>query len=432
MYDLVGVGFGPANLALATCLHERNASGNTPTNAVFLEKNPTFSWHREMLLDGATLQVSFIKDLATLRDPTSPFSFLNYLRQQGRLVDFANLRTFFPTRLEFNDYFCWAAAQVREMVRYGAFVTKIEPVLYRGVIDCVELHVQERQRAYSIRARNVVAAIGRVPRVPDCARLGPRVFHSSAFLQSIEPFMRMRGARVLVVGGGQSGAEIVNFLYENCPGSRVVALCPSFGYKPADESYFVNRLFDPDSVSSFYDSPDTLKEYLLEQHRDTNYGATDLELIDALARKFYHDKCTGGGRLELINLARLTGLSSTEHDVTAGFTTRESSETQYRPFDAVVLATGYMNAGIDSLLPREFRAHMEQLASGELRLDRSYAVRTRSSCRARIYLQGYSDDQHGLTNSLLSVMAIRSQEILEDIERHSSGTADSRELAAND
>ena len=317
------------------------------------------------------------------------------------------------------------------MVRYGAYVSKIEPVMNRGEIDCVELHVEENQQQFTIRARNVVAAVGRVPHVPDCARLGPRVFHSSGFLHSIEPFTRVSGARLLVVGGGQSAAEIVNFLYENCPASRVVALCPSFGYKPADESYFVNRLFDPDAVSNFYNSPGSLKEFLLEQHRDTNYGATDLELIATLARKFYHDKCTGSGRLELINLARLTELSATEDKVTAGFARRESGEPQYRDFDAVVLATGYTSAGIDSLLPQELRAHMEHLPSGELHLDRSYAVRIRSSSRAKIYLQGYSDDQHGLTNSLLSVIAIRSQEILEDIERQRLETACRRELAAN-
>jgi L-ornithine N5-oxygenase len=63
-----------------------------------------------MLLDDATMQVSFLKDLVTLRNPTSEFSFLCYLHSKGRLIDFINHKNLFPLRVEFHDYFAWAAA----------------------------------------------------------------------------------------------------------------------------------------------------------------------------------------------------------------------------------------------------------------------------------------------------------------------------------
>src|SRR3546814_2176057 len=60
------------------------------------------AWHPGMLLDGATMQIAFPKDLVTFRNPQSGYSFFSYLFEQGRLVDFVNHQTFFPTRHEFN------------------------------------------------------------------------------------------------------------------------------------------------------------------------------------------------------------------------------------------------------------------------------------------------------------------------------------------
>src|SRR5687767_2698322 len=112
-HDLVGIGFGPSGLALAVAFDDEGP----PADAVFLERGPGFAWHEGMLIEGARLQISCLKDLATLRDPCSRFTFLNYLRTVGRLNEFINLGDMRPTRTEFNDYLCWAAARVSTPVR---------------------------------------------------------------------------------------------------------------------------------------------------------------------------------------------------------------------------------------------------------------------------------------------------------------------------
>lgn len=92
-YDFVGIGLGPFNLGLA-CLTE-------PIDAldgVFLESKPDFEWHAGMFLDGAHLQTPFMSDLVTLADPTSPYSFLNYLKEKGRLYSFYIRENFYPLR----------------------------------------------------------------------------------------------------------------------------------------------------------------------------------------------------------------------------------------------------------------------------------------------------------------------------------------------
>ena len=107
--DLVCVGFGPASLAIAVALHDaldkgELALGTSTPKVRFLERQQQFAWHAGMLLPGAKMQITFIKDMATLRNPRSEFTFLNYLHENNRLVSFTNLGTFLPHRIEYEDY----------------------------------------------------------------------------------------------------------------------------------------------------------------------------------------------------------------------------------------------------------------------------------------------------------------------------------------
>lgn len=110
--DVVGIGFGPSNLALAIALAEHNAAvpEQERVSAHFFEKQIAFGWHRGMLMPGTTMQVSHLKDLVTMRDPTSRFTFLAYLHDKGRLTDFINHKIIFPSRIEFHDYLEWPRA----------------------------------------------------------------------------------------------------------------------------------------------------------------------------------------------------------------------------------------------------------------------------------------------------------------------------------
>src|SRR5580692_8467281 len=136
--DLVGIGFGPSNLAVAVALCE--ASNFKRPNVTFLERKAGFVWHEDMLLEGARMQVSFLKDLATMRNPSSEFTFLTYLLKAGRLSKFANLKTFYPSRREFNDYMQWVAVQMGDMVQYHAHVTSVEPVADGSSVSLLRIH----------------------------------------------------------------------------------------------------------------------------------------------------------------------------------------------------------------------------------------------------------------------------------------------------
>ena len=126
IHDLIGIGFGPSNIALAITLEEKKQEGFN-VDAFFIEKQPRFAWHANMMLDNTHMQISFLKDLATLRNPSSHFTFINYLHQKQRLQDFINLKTFFPSRHEFNDYLEWAAAHFDDRCAYGEEVLEVLP-----------------------------------------------------------------------------------------------------------------------------------------------------------------------------------------------------------------------------------------------------------------------------------------------------------------
>lgn len=138
MLDVLGVGFGPANMALAIALREvdevRAAQGARRLRAAFVDAADRTSWHEGMLFEDASMQVAFAKDLATMRNPRSDFTFLQFLAERARLADFVNRGSMNPLRVEFVEYLRWAAAKLRDDVTYGARVETVTPVLADGAV----------------------------------------------------------------------------------------------------------------------------------------------------------------------------------------------------------------------------------------------------------------------------------------------------------
>jgi len=119
---------GPSNLALAIALSDRDQKAGPKCRFHFIEKQPKvyLAW-RHVAARGRHAD-SFLKDLVSLRNPTSPLTFINYLHTKGRLEAFINCRTFYPSRTEFNDYLRWVAGHFRNVCSYGEATVAVEPV----------------------------------------------------------------------------------------------------------------------------------------------------------------------------------------------------------------------------------------------------------------------------------------------------------------
>lgn len=244
VHDLICVGFGPASLAVAVALHDALEAGTMSQrpNVLFLEKQPRFAWHAGMLLPGAKMQISFIKDLASLRDPRSNFTFLNYLHKNDRLVDFTNLGTFLPARVEYEDYLRWCAGHFDDVVKYQTQVLSVSPVPDQdGPFKVFTVTSQNLKTGATTthRARNVLLAIGGQPSIPKSLPASSRrVVHSSQYAQMVPKILSDRAApyRVAVVGAGQSAAEIFNNIQTLYPKSRTWLIMRSEFLKPSDDS----------------------------------------------------------------------------------------------------------------------------------------------------------------------------------------------------
>jgi L-ornithine N5-oxygenase len=248
MLDLLCIGFGPASLAIAIALNDSfspTAPGPKP-KTLFLEKQPQFAWHAGMQLPGAKMQISFLKDLATPRDPRSKFTFTNYLFTQGRLNQFINLGTFLPSRMEYEDYLRWCARHFERegKVAYGMEVDSVRPASTNpdGKVTSWEVSARDGNGNIVVRkARHVVVAVGGKPIIPAAMQDVKHVAHSSRFattIGQIEEREKMSGRkpRFAVVGSGQSAAEIFNDLWSRFPESEVKLIIRGASLRPSDDS----------------------------------------------------------------------------------------------------------------------------------------------------------------------------------------------------
>jgi L-ornithine N5-monooxygenase len=245
--DLLCIGFGPASLAIAIALYD--AHKTTPSSpqlkVLFLEKQLQFAWHAGMQLPGAKMQISFLKDLATPRDPTSHFTFLNYLFQKGRLNHFINLSTFLPTRVEYEDYLRWCAQHFERegKVGYGMEVQGLRigsRDSESGKVTSFEVHARTPNgEVVTRKARRVVIAVGGRPVIPTNMQKLKHVAHSSQFANTIAKIQereRGRALRFAVVGSGQSAAEIFNDLWSRFPDAKVNLVIKGANLRPSDDS----------------------------------------------------------------------------------------------------------------------------------------------------------------------------------------------------
>lgn len=398
--DLLGIGFGPSNLALAIAFAERGA------RAVFAEAQQRFGWHRGMLLPGARMQVPFLKDLVTLRNAQSDFTFVNYLSEQNRLVEFIGRHTLFPSRLEFHDYLEWAAARVAAQdgadVRYGQRVVEVGAEATGFVVRTASDWV--------IRAGALVLGTGLQPVLPDGVAATARQWHSHKLLDGLAGLGPAAFRRFAVVGAGQSAAEVVGYLHRQYPDAEVHAVFARYGYSQADDNPYANRIFDPSAVEDFYAADEPLRKRLLDYHRSTNYSAVDLELIEDLYSREYAERVSGERRLIIHNASEAIAAQEYAGGVLLTITHLVSHEQETLDCDAVIYATGYAPLDIRGFLG-ELSSRYEFDSTGRPAVTRDYRLVAKSGAPGDIFLNGSVEHTHGLASSLLSNVAVRAGEI---------------------
>ncbi|MEU7114594.1 SidA/IucD/PvdA family monooxygenase [Streptomyces sp. NPDC046182] len=416
-YDLLGIGFGPSNLALAVCAREQKL----PLSCLFLERREGVAWHPGMLIDGARMQISFLKDLVSLRNPSSPYSFLQYTKAMGRLERFVNLNEFRPTRIEYDDYLKWVAGHFTDQVRYGTRVERVTPVAGDGSalsLFRVETEDVATGRTVTYYARNVVHAGGGRPGRPADVVDSASVIHSSEFLTRFPEQFKDPDApyRFVVVGGGQSAGEIAEYILGHHDRAEVHLVVSGYTLQPTDNSPFVNEQFYAGGADSLYRMKPEHRVVVQAQLRDANYGVVREDLLDRLFNTDYLDEVKGRRRLHIHSFSRLGAVREDGDGLVATLLAQlgDRSDEELR-CDGMVLATGY-DRSLDPGIFADVLPHLvRREGDGEVSLTRGYRARTTTDLRAGLYLQGFGEAQFGLGDTLLSLLPFRSQEIVEDI-----------------
>ncbi len=424
LLDVAGVGFGPSNVALAVYAREVAA----PVQCRFFEQADQTRWHAGMQLPGTRMQISFFKDLVTLRNPASPYSFLQYLASCGRLEHFVNAGQLRPTRREYQDYLRWVTADFTDVVRYHAAVRRVSPVDGSdGPLSLLRLQVEDTRTGErsDVFARNVVFAGGGRPRVPAAGVTlqPPQVIHTSqfdpqfpaAFPDHAQPYT------FTVVGGGQSGGEVADYLLGHYPHATVHLVITGYALRPTDNSPFVNEQFYAAEVDEFYARDGAGRGALLAELSNANYGTVRADLIDRLYDNAYHEAVAGQARLVVHRCSRLTAVTphddahpgAPRHTVTV--VDRDSGAQEDFASDGVVLATGF-DRSLQADVFGELLPLIARDADGEPEVTRGYRVRTTAG-RAGIYVQGFAESRFGLGDTLLSLLPFRSKELIDDVCR---------------
>jgi len=359
VHDFVAIGLGPFNLGLACLtdpLHESDG-----LSGVFLEARDRFDWHPGMLLDDATLQVPFLADLVTMADPTSRWSFLNYLKQQGHLYPFYIRESFYPLRREYDDYCRWAAERL-DTIRFGQRVVSVEHDgrTYRTTTSTGETWL----------SRRLVLGIGTSPRIPDplapllpLTPLAPRaplvgrggrasdrhetpseqgpVTHSADYLAHKPALQQQR--TITIVGSGQSAAEVYYDLLTEAPdhGYELVWLTRSPRFFPMEYTKLTLEMTSPEYGAYHRALPVETRDQLAREQRHLFKGISG-DLVDAIFDLHYQQRVTGSGpRTTLLTNTEVRGARSEGGRHELDLLHVETGERFGLSTDGLVLATGY-------------------------------------------------------------------------------------------
>lgn len=400
-HDFIGIGVGPFNLGLA-CL----TAPLDEIDGLFIESKPHFEWHAGMFLDGAHLQTPFMSDLVTLADPTSPFSFLNYLKDKDRLYSFYIRENFYPLRAEYNDYCRWAADRL-DNVRWSTSVTEVtydeQAGLYEVHTDKGETH---RAPAWSWApaprrtSRSPARAWGRLP-----AQLRLHAEQGGAAEEEVDHPHRLRperGRDLLRPPRRDRRPRLPAQL-----GDPLAAVLPA-GVHEADPGDDL-----PEYVDYFHALPEDTR-YRLETQQKNLFKGIDGDLINAIFDLLYQKKISMPGAVPTTLLTN-TSLNSTAYDTTTGtYTLGLRQEEQERDFsltsEGLVLATGYKYAFPEFLNPVRGRLNFD--GHGRLDAARNYSIDTTGR---GVYLQNGTTHNHSLTSPDLGMAAYRNAYIVGEL-----------------
>ncbi|QKS70564.1 SidA/IucD/PvdA family monooxygenase [Paenalkalicoccus suaedae] len=395
LYDIIGIGIGPSNLGMAALLEDQE-----DVKALFFDESPTFQWHPGMLIEGADLQVPFLADLVTFADPTSRFTFLNYIHEKGRMFSFFFFNRFDIPRREYNDYAKWVADKLSSL-QFGRKVTDL--IDHKDHYE-IKVEDSETQMTSHYFAKHIVVGTGTTPMIPKDLEGFPEedVLHTSQY--HFHEKTLMEADRILVVGSGQSAAEVfLERLQQQGHTTNLYWLTRSSGFFQLEAGKLGQEVFSPDYIDYFQALPFKKRvEELpnLSQLRNGVEQATLHQIYDLL----YHRSVAGEPTNSTLQTnSEITSLKKVDEGYVATCYQSQLEQSFELKVDKVILGTGY-KPNIPAFL-KDFYDKVEFEDEDRFKVTRDYKLVFKDSRKHQIYSLTNLEHSHGAgaTNLALSV-----------------------------
>lgn len=403
---MIGVGIGPFNLGLAALLDK------TECQSLFFDKKQSFEWHPGMLLEGTTLQVPFMADAVTMVDPTSRFSYLNYLHEQKRLYHFYFLEKFHIPRNEFNHYCQWVAEQLPQL-QFGFEVENIEST--EEGYYCVTVFSTSTEERKIYYTKHIVIGIGTKPYIPERFSVAnnDRLFHSSQYMNKRNHALNSKS--VTIIGSGQSAAEIFYDLLSKQPDHfyQLSWFTRSKGFFPMEYSKLGLEHFSPDYTKYFYQLPKEKKKSVLKNQALLYKGISFSTIADIYDLLYERSIGSNKPNIHLQALTELVSIEKWNDQFRLSLFQHEQEASKQLDSDVVILATGYQPYVPDCL--KGIESMLEWDEDGQLLIQEDYKVKTKVEGRYHIFVQNGELHTHGIGAPDLGLGAFRSATIVNQL-----------------
>ncbi|OHY82928.1 lysine N(6)-hydroxylase/L-ornithine N(5)-oxygenase family protein [Marinobacter sp. AC-23] len=392
--DLAGIGIGPFNLSVAALLDR-----HPDLNVGFFDSKPAFDWHPGMQLPGARLQTSCLKDLVTSADPCNPWSFLNYLVQKRRIYPFLSADMATISRREFADYLGWVASHLPNLY----FRHEVQSVTFEDGL----FQLFFRHRPEPVYSRNLCIGTGIRAHIPKACQALPenKRIHCINLRNRDRDFT---GQHVAIIGGGQSGAEVMLGLLDGLWGkpASIRWLSRRSNFEPLDETPFTNLYFTPGYVNTFHNLPEQRRRELVHDQKLASDGISP-DTLQALYQRLYEYPFEEPQR-PMPDLLPGRTLHAVSEGSPMTLLTHNSLDDQFEEFQAeqLILCTGFDQELASCLAPLEQKLHRD--TKGHPRMKHSFNLNWDGPDNRAIYAVNQGRFSHGVADSQLSLMSWRS------------------------
>jgi L-ornithine N5-oxygenase len=224
-YDVVCIGFGTKGLALSTVLADYDPSHKI----LVVEREGQFNGDLGFASTESPAGSSFLRDLITLRNPRSEYTFINFLHETNLLIAFTNASQLITSRQLTARYMTWVAEKIQRLgwVAFNREAVNIKPMKVSpdGQVSkwTVDLRANGNGAASKITCKRLIVATGAQSRLPESLSSPKLASIILPLSKSAELIKRAHDANgplsIAIIGADQEAVELFEHLIAT-PGSH--------------------------------------------------------------------------------------------------------------------------------------------------------------------------------------------------------------------